>query len=118
MASPNLTTECTAIPDLPIQQTNDGQVELIVFEDNTAIGRITATALINRITLKYSVQSDAQRASFKSFWESTQGVLFYWNDVRLGINDILVRWEDSKVMFLTDSIRTSSWTVKLRVVTS
>lgn len=118
MATPNLTTEVTAYVDFPIVEEKSYNTQAHIFEDDQSIGYQDETAKHVIYTLKYTNQSDAQKASFEAFFDARLGQYstFYWNHPRTGEVDIKVRFLESKVNFSCDSPVTWSWSVKIRKV--
>lgn len=121
MASPNLTTECTAIPQFPVKKKVRYDVELTTFEDEATQSRkVSDTKHVDPIKLVYAAQSDSMQASFEAFFDARKGgyEFFYWNNLRTGENDIKVKFLESAVEFTIDGPRTWAWIVNLLRVTS
>jgi len=121
MASPNLTTECTAVPQFPVKRKISYDVETTVFEDDASQARkVSDTKHQRPIKLVYAAQSDSEKASFEAFFDARKGryEVFYWNDTRTGETDIKVRFVESAVEFSADGPRTWSWSVQLEKVLS
>jgi hypothetical protein len=121
MATPNLTTGCTAVPQFPVKRRMSYDVVVITFEDDATIARkVSDTKHQNPIRLVYAAQSDSEKASFEAFFDARFGAyeFFYWNDTRTGENDIKVRFVESSVEFVADGPRTWSWVVNLQKVLS
>jgi hypothetical protein len=130
VALPNLSTPypgsgtatdyCDAKVQFPVRRAVKQPVELTVFEDYSTQARKITNVKGQSYELSYASQSDAERASFEAFHDARQGPYqtFYFNDVRYGVNDILVRFSDGDVKYSADGPRTWSWNVKIIVVTS
>ena len=118
MASPNLTTECTAVPQMPFNDRKEYSTETIFFEDDSSQAYQSSLTKHREITLHYENQSDAEKASFEAFWDARLGSygVFYWNNTRTVEFDIKVKFMDSKIDFVVASARTWNWTAKIKKV--
>ena len=114
----NLAVDCTAIPSIPWSKSLEYDTELTVFEDQTAQARRISTIEGSEIDFSFENQKDADFTSFRTFFANTQGVLFYWDDVRYGVTGIALRWTSSKIKMTAASVRTNSWKVSAKVVRS
>lgn len=119
MASPNLTTECTAFPAFPVKRKARYSAEAIYFEDDVSVSYEDDTTKHREFTLVYENQSDSEQASFEAFFDARHGRrdTFYVNFARTSETDIKVRFDQDEVEFTTDNCKTWNWTVKLRKVT-
>lgn len=120
MASPNLSTECTATVQLPLPGKSRYGAESIIFDDRSSVSYEDTTARERKFKLRYENQTDAQRASFEAFWDARRAKLgvFYWNHPRTGELDIKVRFDTEEVEFEVASATTWNWSVDLVEVAS
>lgn len=119
MASPNLTTECTAVPSFPISHKASYGAQVIYFEDDVSVSFEDTATKHRSFVLVYECQSDSEKASFEAFFDARHGRrdTFYVNFSRTSETDIKVRFDQDEVEFRADGPRTWSWSVKLRMVT-
>ena len=118
MATPNLTTECTAFPTPPYGDEQSYSTSVIFFEDDASQVYRSGTTKHREIRLSYENQSDSEKASFEAFFNARGGQyeVFYWNNIRTGETDIKVRFLEDKVEYKAASARTWNWIVTLKKV--
>lgn len=120
MASPNLTTECTAFPHLPMPRPTGYDRDLTAFEDDATQSVLISTTKHREFKLQYRNQSDAQKASFEAFHDARMldGAFFYFNDIRTGEVDIKVKFREGKPTYNPESVRTWGWDATIFQVAS
>jgi hypothetical protein len=120
MASPNLTTDCTATPQFPLPETDGYSSKAIIFEDDSAVSYTANTTKHRRFKLSYKNQKDSEWQSFKTFFDARLGQrdFFYWNNPLTGETDLKVRFASPSVTYTFDSPTTRSWDVEIILVSS
>ncbi len=119
MATPNLTTEVTAVPQFPLENPVKYNLKQLFFEDDTSQSFLGPSTKHRDYVLKYANQRNSEKASFEAFHDArmADGAFFYWNNGRTGETDIKVRFVEAEVAYQADSPVTYSWSVTLRKVT-
>ena len=120
MATPNLTTEVTAVPQFPLAVPTKFNLKQVFFEDDSSQSFLGATTKHRDFVLKYVNQSNSEKASFEAFHDArmADGAVFYWNNGRTGEVDIKVRFVEAEVDYEAATPVTWQWTVTLRKVIS
>ncbi len=109
MATPNLTTEVTPQPTLPIEMEEDWGSRSIIFEDGSTQSFYFSDRSFRKWTLTYSPITASDLVSLRAFLLARKGdyATFYWNNPETAENDILVRLaaDGFKSRMLTPTVR-------------